>query len=373
MGKHHSAEKRIEHGATVVAPSVLATPLADRNAPTAPALTFESSINPADRVRTNGYPTMRQFSVGKSATLPQVFIPFESFSRNPSQGAGTLGHASAGVIQGPGTTPAPAVVVVKDVVAKSVDCLVQFKDSLKAALEQAKRAADDPLGMAMEVGEGVWDGVKEEAANLIEAVKSLPEIAGAVKDILGDIYDGELEIDDLTEGMGDLLKDMLAALICDYAARMAQAATNPKTAAKEIGKISAEILVKVGASAATGGAGGAATTGGKVLGKAGKVGDKLKNAVRAAKNKRQAAKHGGAKPDTPKPNEPPSPKPEAGGKNGKDERSDNSSEGQGGPSSACKNCPTSSKPVNPILGIKVLFGEEELDFELPAPLPTMRR
>lgn len=39
-----------------------------------------------------------------------------------------------------------------------------------------------------------------------------------------------------------------------------------------------------------------------------------------------------------------------------------------GPTTQCKNCPSSGNPVNPLLGIKVLFGPDERDFELPAPL-----
>ncbi len=70
MGEHYTAEKRFEHGATAVAPAVLATPYADRKMVGAPALRFDASINASPSVRTNGYATMRLVSIGKSNMPP---------------------------------------------------------------------------------------------------------------------------------------------------------------------------------------------------------------------------------------------------------------------------------------------------------------
>ncbi|MBL8299990.1 MAG: RHS domain-containing protein [Rhodanobacteraceae bacterium] len=43
--------------------------------------------------------------------------------------------------------------------------------------------------------------------------------------------------------------------------------------------------------------------------------------------------------------------------------------GKGKKKKPCKNKPKVGKPVNPVLGIKFLSGREEVDFDLPAPLP----
>ncbi|MDK2127094.1 DUF6531 domain-containing protein, partial [Parachitinimonas caeni] len=39
--------------------------------------------------------------------------------------------------------------------------------------------------------------------------------------------------------------------------------------------------------------------------------------------------------------------------------------------SVCHNAVTTGKPVNPLLGCKILAGAEELDFALPGPMPLV--
>ena len=372
MGEHHSAAKREEDGATPVAPAMLAVPLAYRKAPMAPAVRFGGSINPADTVRTKTYPTMELASVGKSAIVPTpVFIPGEAFVRNPAQGlGGTLGHATGGMIVGPNYA-VPGQVVVKEVVEKSVQCLVQLKDELLKLFEQAKKAADDPLQMGKDVAVGAYEGLKEELGGIWEAVKQMPEVGDALWDLMKEIDAGEISLEDLVDGLTDMAGEMIGELVCGYVQRTKDAAmAGGRAAAKEMGKLSAELIFKIATSVGTGGAGaaaGVASKAGAVGAKLGGIGDALKKRVRdRAQRRKNQPKPGDKSAENSSQNPPP----------GQD-RTNNAAEKKGQQSQDCKSCPTapskgrSKKPVNPIQGIKLLFDEDELDFQLPAPLPVV--
>ncbi|MDR1969136.1 MAG: DUF6531 domain-containing protein, partial [Burkholderiaceae bacterium] len=367
MGKHHSAAKREEDGATPTLPAMLAVPLASRTAPMAPALRFGASVNPADSVRTRTYPTMELASIGVSVVAPTpVFIPDEACVRNPAEKkGGTLAHATSGTIVGPDFA-VPAQVVVKEVIDGSVECLVQLKDSMLALLDTAKKAADNPLQMGKDMAVGVYEGLKDELGSIWEAIKSVPEVAGALKDLIHDIDIGEIDLQDLLDGLADLAGDALKQIICGYVNRAKNAAAaGGRAAAKEVGKLAAELIAKAATAIGTGGTGAVASAAGKVgaVGKAlGGIGASLKKAVKERAKKR---KEGGNKPK-------PSDKKEAEPSSPSKPPTDNSAEGKVKPGGPCKSCPTApgKKPVNPILGIKVLFDEDELDFQLPAPLPV---
>ena len=372
MGEHHSAAKREEDGATPVAPAMLAVPLAFRKAPMAPAVRFGGSINPADTVRTKTYPTMELASVGKSATVPSpVFIPNEAFVRNPAQGmGGTLGHATGGMIVGP-KYAVPGQVVVKEVVEKSVQCLVQLKDELLHLFEEAKKAAEDPLQMGKDAAIGAYEGLKNELGSIWEAIKQTPELAGALKDLLHEIDIGEITLDDLLDGLTEMAGEMLGELICGYVQRAKDAAmAGGRAVSKEMGKLTAELIAKIAVSTVSGGVGGAAVG---VAGKAGEIGAKLggigaalKKRVHDIAHRRKNKPKPGDKPAENKPHTPPP-----------DEKADNAAQKNGQQPQDCKTCPTANakgrrkKPVNPIQGIKLLFDEDELDFHLPAPLPVV--
>ena len=371
MGKHHNAAKRKEDGAAPTAPAMLAVPLAFRTAPVAPAVRFDGSINPADSVRTKSYPTMELLSIGKSSSMPMpIFIGTEAFCRNPAESkGGTLGHATAGTIVGPNYA-VPAQVVVKEVVAKSVQCLLQLKEEFARLLEVAKKAADDPLQMGKDVAVGTYEGLKEELGGIWEALKSVPEVAGALNDLMVQLDAGEINVDDLVGGLGDLIADMGAQLICGYVERAKNAAlAGGRAAAKEMGKLAAEMIAKLATSAISGGSGAVAGAAGKIGALGAKMGG-IREAIKKTVND-HASKRNGNKPH---PQEKPAdsakhtPPPE--------DRSNNAAEKKGEPPPQCKTCPTApaktkkARPVNPILGIKVLFDEDELDFYLPASLPV---
>ncbi|MFE1573450.1 RHS repeat-associated core domain-containing protein [Comamonas odontotermitis] len=373
MGEHHSAAKREDDGATPVAPAMLAVPLEFRKAPMAPAVRFGGSINPADTVRTKTYSTMELLSVGKSATVPTpVFVPGEAFVRNPAQGlGGTLGHASGGMIVGPNYA-VPGQVVVKEVIEKSVQCLVQLKDELLKLFEQAKKAAEDPWQMGKDAAEGAYEGLKDELGGIWEALKQMPEVGGALWDLMKEIDAGEISIDDLVDGLTDMAGEMIGELICGYVQRTKDAAmAGGRAAAKEMGKLSAELIIKIATSVGTGGAGTAAS----VAGKAGAIGKKLGGIGEALKKRVRDRAH--RRKNKPKPDDKPADKPAEHKPQTDERRPDNSAEKHGEAPSPCKTCPTAPakgggrRPVNPILGIKLLFDEDELDFQLPAPLPVV--
>ncbi len=373
MGEHHSAAKREEDGATPVAPAMLAVPLAFRKAPMAPAVRFGASLNTADSVRTKTYPTMELLSVGKSLTIPSpVFIPGESFSRNPAEKlGGTLGHATGGMIVGPNYA-VPGQVVVKEVIEKSVQCLVQLKDELIKLFEEAKKAAENPLQMGKDAAIGAYEGLKNELGSIWEAIKQTPELAGALKDLLHDIDIGEITLDDLLDGLGEMAAEMLGELICGYVQRAKSAAmAGASAASKEMGKLVAELIAKMALTAVSGGVASTTTTiagkAGEVGAKLGGIGEALKKRVRDRANRRKNQPKPGDKPTEHHPqNNPPD-----------QHRPDNSAEKNGKAPPPCKTCPTAPtkakkpRPVNPILGIKLLFDEDELDFQLPAPLPVV--
>ena len=378
MGEHYTAEKRFEHGAVAVSPSVLATPLANRKIVGAPALRFDASLNTAESVRTNGYPTMRFVSIGKSNKPPSplMFVPTEAVFANPvQQGGGSLAHATGGLIMGGGSV-VPAAVTVKVVEAQSASCLIQLKDNFLALLEQAKQAASNPLGFGKDLAVGIYEGVKEEIDGILSIWGTTKELAGALGDIWDDFDAGNISIEDILEGLVEFIKELGDTILCAYAGKFAQAlAKGPAGAAKELGKLTSEVLIKVGTTVASGGAGavaGAASTAGKVSKAAGKVGDKLKAAIQKAKKARHDRKN--KTPD--KSDTKPTPTGKKDGEGDGKKRTDNSSENEGKPGGPCKNCGTAKgkgkkPPVNALMGMKVLFDEQELDFALPAPMPVV--
>lgn len=376
MGEHYTAEKRFEHGATAVAPAVLATPYADRKMVGAPALRFDASINASPSVRTNGYATMRLVSIGKSNMPPSpiVFIPTESVEDNPvQQGGGSLAHLTGGMLVGPSMS-VPAVVMVKTVAAESVPCIIQLKDNFLKLLEEAKKLSVGDLGV--DLLKGIYQGIKDQIESLFGIIGVAKEMAGAFNDLFDQLMNGEISLDDLLDGLGDMLQNLTQEMLCQYAAQFAAALAGGK-AAHELGKLTSEVLLKAVATIGTAGAGGvvsAASTAGKVAKAAEGVGKKLKEAVEAAKKRRLAKKDAKKHESAPHKDEHPDNK--GGGKGDDKDRKKNSSEGDDGNGGNCKGCGTARgpgghrKPVNALMGIKLLQ-DEELDFVLPASMPVV--
>ena len=376
MGEHYTAEKRFEHGATAVAPAVLATPYAQRKMVGAPALRFDASINASPSVRTNGYATMRLVSIGKSNMPPSpvVFIPTESVEDNPvQQGGGSLAHLTGGMLVGPKMS-VPAVVMVKTVAAESVPCIIQLKDNFLKLLEEAKKLSVGDLGV--DLLKGIYQGIKDQIESLFGIIGVAKEMAGAFNDLFDQLMNGEISLDDLLDGLGDMLQNLTQEMLCQYAAQFAAALAGGK-AAHELGKLTSEVLLKAVATIGTAGVGGAASaasTAGKVAKAAEGVGKKLKEAVEAAKKRRLAKKDAKKREGTPHKDEHPDDK--GGGKGDDKNRKKNSSEGDDGNGGSCKTCGTArgpgglQKPVNALMGIKLLQ-DDELDFALPASMPVV--
>lgn len=211
----------------------------------------------------------------------------------------------------------------------------------------------DPLGS---MGSAV-DGLKQFGTQAYDAGKQVVEVIQGLRD-------GSIKMDDLLDFAADMLQDQL----CEMADKIEEMIKQGK-GCEAIGVLvgqATEAVVIAAATAATGGAAGAAAAAGsgakfaratEMLGEAGiKAGDGIKAAIEKLKNlkrKRKEAPHGEGGPH--RPNEP--------------HTTDSSTPGSVRPS-ACPLCPTVGKrPVNPVLGVKVLADAMDLDFDLPAPLP----
>ncbi|CAB5707770.1 Cell wall-associated polypeptide CWBP200 [Delftia tsuruhatensis] len=199
----------------------------------------------------------------------------------------------------------------------------------------------DPLGTA---GKAV-DGLKKFGTQAYEAGKQVVSVVEGLRN-------GSITMQDLLDFAGDMLQDGL----CDVARQVEEMVKNGK-GCEAVGMLLGIAAEQVAIAVATAGAGAAASgaaKGAQVLAKAGiGKGDDIAAAIKKLKDfkKRQKDGHGdGHKP----PADP--------GK--KDSSTPGSKAGD-----ACPLCPVVGNPVNPVLGVKVQAGAEELDFELPAPLP----
>ena len=180
--------------------------------------------------------------------------------------------------------------------------------------------------------------------------------------------------DELLKKLEQWLNDQLAGLGCDASKFLLEAMQSKKPIAAQLGELkaaldqqTAEVAAQVAVAAATtkglGALASLASKGGKLGGLAEDIGSVLNKAGKDTKVPERKPTPPAHKPGTPEGGAP---------KGASPTTAEKPAGGAKGPAAAvaCKTgCNVGGMPVNTAYGCKVLFGSEDLDFDLPAPLP----
>ena len=110
MGKAIKAEKIARHFATVVSPSLAATPFGTRAVPTLPAIDFSKALATAMRTYGNSAPLFLLTSIAPSSTGDKLFIPVECLLDNPVEISFATAHGNVGTILSANAPPLPAAI-----------------------------------------------------------------------------------------------------------------------------------------------------------------------------------------------------------------------------------------------------------------------
>lgn len=207
--------------------------------------------------------------------------------------------------------------------------------------------------------EGAWGVVSNPWESAKSAYNSLSSGAKEVYDLGEALYNGELTIDDIVDGIAEALMDALGAAACSVADELQAMLDKPNGGAEGLGYLMGQVTANVAVSVGTAGAGAAlkGTQAAALAGQAGafamRQGESLAAFFKRLKSRRHERRN---RPD-----------PE-GGADGKD-GSSNTGRDQNPGCRDLGHCGTGN-PVNPLYGCKFLSGPEELDFILPG-LPSI--
>ncbi|MBS75853.1 RHS repeat-associated core domain-containing protein [Variovorax sp.] len=401
MAAPEQAEKRHEHFALAKAPDWKYTPLKPDKGVPVPYWTisyFDESVQTASRSdgRTNEYfldrsrvPVSRGGEAGKgkgvmSGTYMDEFEPKEWSQTLHIDGGLAVFNGHMGTIN-KGNAPAKVYTSInpEQAIADKA-CWEQMKTNMAALGVASKdRMFADPAGCGKDLLSGawntitgdvaavgdmlgsVWGGIKaffsDPLGSMSSAVDGLQkfgaqavEAGKQVVGVINGLRDGSITMDDLLDFAADMLQDQL----CEIAAQVEEMVKQGK-GCEAVGVILGQTAEAVAVSLATAGVGaaaGGATKAAQLMAKAGITkGDDIAAAIRKLKEfkkKHKERPHEGGEPH---------PRRLADGE-------DSSTPGDRKPD-VCPMCPVVGKPVNPVLGCKVLGGGLELDFDLPAPLP----
>lgn len=426
MGSKYQAEKRVEHVAIACEPDMIKPTPKDPPLPFVTYAEFDTAVNVADNTAANQYPAFVSVSKVptckggppggkgvKSGTWNGQFVPTE-WSPSVLAGPGNqVYHGHKGTINN-GNAKAEVYTAVATG-APSSPCIA----ALQVQFERIKRklaaeASSDPLQFGKDMAGGAWEAVKgygDAAGSIWDGIKSVASAvwndplgsarklaesadaavraaAGAVTQVgeLGlAIANGELSVDDMMDGLQDLVSELGDEAACALAKMLQDTADAPGGAAEAVGGLTAEAAIQLGLALASGGAGNAAAASAKAA-KAGasagkgmqalagmgnklramgiKSGDSLKDIFTRLKARRAA--RAGNKPDASPPKPGRNSEPPAGGT---PTQTHNKGKGEGEAKRPCPICPGAGGPVNPVQGCKVLSGDEDLDFVLPGLVP----
>ncbi|QDQ27031.1 hypothetical protein FNU76_12035 [Chitinimonas arctica] len=427
MGNEYIAEKRKSHSAIATEPDLIA-PDPSKPMVVMPYITYvilDDAVDTAESGNGNQYPLYISTShvphclggppngVGKKSLTWNGRFQTTEHSTTVKVGPGwQIQHDHKGTINN-GNANAKVVAGIKSETAAQ-ECLAMLRLQMARMKESAAaQLSERPAGFAKDVGVGAWDTVKgygETASDagkglwnaishpidtagaiggaIVDTVKSVADaIAGTaseVVDVTSAIINEELSIDDIIDGMEDLVGELGSEALCALADAMKAMCDKPEALGNAMGGLMTEVAIQVAAALVSGGAANAAAAGAKAAkaSKAGakaldlgaglakklealgiKKGDSLKDVMKRLKERRQAGQSQvpDKSPPTPKTQPPAATTPQK-----PEPHNNGQADGSG---TACPLCPLVASPVNPVQGCKILAGDSELDFSLPGPLP----
>jgi RHS repeat-associated protein len=385
MAAPQQAEKRKEHRATSLAPDWKYTPKKPNKGLPVPYVTtsyFNEAVDVADQSngRENDYfislstvPKSYGGEAGKgngvlSNAYMDEFKPTEwSQSLLIDKGnavfdghRGTINKGNTSALVYTSTTAGKAVV--------DQACWERLKTGAAVlGVATKEKIASDTTGCAFEVGKGAYNSVKSDVVGVWETLKSAGSALGTAvmnpvdtyknvkgfaeaaykeaEGIVSGLRDGSITPQDIMDLAADLAGDMLCA-IADEVEKMIKEGKGCEALGYIVGQVAMTI--------ATGAAGKAGLASKFDI----KAGDTMADMIKKIKKKKADAKKPPAAASPPSPNKEVPPAQTASSTPGPDK------------SPACPICPTAGKhPVNPVLGVKILASELDLDFDLPAVLP----
>ncbi|QNP47548.1 DUF6531 domain-containing protein [Diaphorobacter aerolatus] len=402
MGKPEQAEKRVEHYAMAKAPDWKYTPAKPNKGTPVPYWTiayFNLSVKtaPNSEGRGNDYfiarsraPVSVRGELGrgggvKSGTYMEEFEPSEWSNTLVISGSGAVFDGHKGWIN---KRNAPAKVytnVNPDVAIADKACWEQLQTNLSAlGISTVDKMKADPGGCGKEVLGGAWGSISGDAkaagdmlgsiwggitSFFSDPVGSIQSAASELKkygqqayeagkqvaELVKGLSDGSITMDDLLEFAGDMLQDAL----CSVAQKLEQMVKDGKgceAIGYLLGQVATTIALTMAGGAVAGKAAQGATKAAEMMTKMGiSKGDSLAEMIRKMKKYKKDRKEVGGNDHPSKPRTP---------------TSDDSGTPGNKRNPQCPLCPVVGKrPVNPVLGVKVLAGGEDMDFNLPAPLP----
>jgi RHS repeat-associated protein len=428
MGAKYQAQQRVEHVAIACEPDMIRPTVKDPPLPFITYAEFDGAVNVSTNSAGNQHPLFTSLSkvptckggppggLGKtSQTWNGQFVPTQWSSTvkvgdgwqvyHDHEGTINNGNAKAKVLTAvaPGAPSSPCIAALQ----------VQFERlKAKASAELNAGAWQFTKGMASgawgtikgygDAAGSVWDGIsswwskvsadpigyaQSAAQSTVEGVRSAGKAVGEVVDLGKALMGKDLSLDDILNGLEDLVAEIGPEAACALAKMLQDTVDAPGGVAESIGGLATEAALQIALAMGTGGAGNAAAAGAKAA-KAGqyagkglealsgagaklrgmgiKAGDDLKTIFQRLKARRAAGRNA---PDTSPP------KPKTSGSNPAPANATHSSDthnkgkGKGEADRPCPPCPAVGGPVNPIQGCKVLSGNEDLDFILPGLLP----
>ena len=430
MGSALKAEKIARHFATVVSPSLAATPFGKRAVPTLPAIDFSLALATAVRTYGNSAPLFLLTSVAPSPTGDKLFVPVECLLDNPVEISFATAHGHIGTIVSAAAPPVPAAINCGVLSGPEADCGAEIEglvDALAAKMAAEFQAAplDFLLNFSNASDKAVADVLMAQAKGAVDWVvgaydwtvgKASQGIeyvldGGAARDIssaadyvssgriLADAKNGavaayewgdealdtlrNLDYDELYEACKQWLRETLGTVKCDMRDALAAMLADPRPMAAQMGELygTAKVAVTEAAAAVavdvlvSKGAASAATRVGSLVAKAGprvgkladKIGDIMRRVRRRPDTGPSRVPHPQAKPHAPPHGHAPDASKKPHGMPEKKPEGD-TVDGPRRPS-PCLSCPATPRPVNTIFGCKILGGEEDLDFIIDAPLP----
>ena len=400
-------------------PGFQAIPIANRMVPAAPTVSFATAIEVSTTVfNEGGFPSFLLKSIAKDEVKGMFFVPNEAAGTNEVDQSRQTIHGNTGTIypippRSYPSPPLPGAINAGVINSDDVGCLdtlesliellahrlygelssnpMKFLSEMKAA-EQASN-----LQWAKDLPGGIWQGAKDTVSGLWGLVKG---VGGAIIDAnvafysdpvaaaqaaadaaaatynaavsAFDVITDPAQRDAVIDELKNWLREQTAALGCKAVPVLTEALTADKSLATQMGELKASIdqttaevagqvaitvlgdkgLSKIALVAKGSKLGGLADDIGKLLGR---IGERLKGKGTPghAEPPRKAPVKPKAEPETPPP-----------------AKVDGGNKGNAA-SDACKTgCgATKGKPVNVAYGCKVLFGAEDMDFDLPAVLP----
>ena len=428
------AQKTDKHFAVAVGPAVAKLPKFARSVPSSGPVTvpFGKSILTTTKTQANG--NLIFINLSKAIGIgPEVFTPTESDSKNPVEMGLACYHGHAGIIIAPkGIANAPPIEAL--IHAGLTDPHADCKNRLAVAISQMADKAMEEIGSPIDfykkfnaaetgvinkalndyksLGQSVLDGIKGAASaagryvtdsayrggvnsQAADLANSLP---GKAQNLYNSTVQGASELldeakqlaslskEEMSEAVQEWLTEQLGELPCDAASAAEDMLKSGKPVAQMLGELSGEVKVQVAevglsvaAGAVTGGAGAVAMRSAtvarmaKTAKSAGGLIDKSSDMLGKLRKKfgdKAAKKKAGGDPSKTKPaaadakpKEQPTPASSSVDKG-------NKADGGACPLD-CKPKVAKGSPVNAVLGCKVLSGEPDFDFALPALMPLV--